>query len=238
MIFLNNCKKCSFFSDNIDYIKTKENAMADNREHDRDFLKHVEIIKPPFADLANVDRNAGCNSFPAWVGEACVGLIFDPARLAPDEKRISILPDDWILALMRQDPQDLSNMAALWMHYNVFWGGGISTSIENIKILGKGRLMEKGQKCYLPTIHMKIRSAGSVNAFIDGDVCDVDEYEIIELIGRRLPPLEYEHACLPLDTPRMDRGMSKWEVIHKEGNIIDEFAVRALQKMDVEIICV
>lgn len=211
--------------------------MTDNRNHDRDFLKHVEITKPPFAALADGIPGA-CSPFPAWVGAACVGLIFDPMEITPDEKSVATLPDHWILALMQQDPQPLSNMAALWMNENVAWGGPISTPIENIKILGKGRLLnrELKQECYLPTIHMKIKRVGSSNAFIDGDIYDVDEYEIIELVGRRLPPLEYEHACLPFDAPRIDRGgLSKWEIIHKVGSIIDEFSVRALQKMHVEV---
>lgn len=213
--------------------------MADNRNHDRDFLKHVEIIKPPFAELANVDQNAGCNSFPAWVGEACVGLIFDPALISPDEKSIQILPDDWILALMNQEPQELSNMAALWMNDNVFWAGGISTPIENVKILGKGRLInrELKQECYLPTIRMKIHCTGvSLGGFGGDGIHGTDQYEIIEIIGRRLPPIKQRHLPLPLDAYLTQTGCSELRVIHEVRSHIDESDVREFKKLGVEII--
>jgi len=118
------------------------------RENRLDYLKHVRIIKSPFSHLANLDRAAAFDPFPDWIGEACIGLEFNPARLCVGDKDIIILPDDWIGALKLQNPHGLSPLAAKWINEHVYFGGGITTPIENVEILGVGRLLENGQECY------------------------------------------------------------------------------------------
>lgn len=126
----------------------EEKDVSACKNHNRDYLKHVRIINPPFLHLAEVDSLAPCDSFPLWVSEACVGLEFDPAVFHADKLVIQIPLLDWIGALMSQNPQVHSLSAAKWINEHVYWGGSISTPIENVEILGIGKLLEKGENCF------------------------------------------------------------------------------------------
>lgn len=114
----------------------------------REFLKHVRITRPPFAHFVELDGLAVMDCVPRWVSEACIGLEFNPTSLSTDRKWINILPDNWVGALQLQNPNQFSLAAADWINKHVYWGGVIKTSVENVEILGVGRVLQKGQRCY------------------------------------------------------------------------------------------
>ena len=85
------------------------------------------------------NATSGCPiDFPAWVGEAMVGLQLKISWggegecdcLRHSDGRPAILPDNLIIVLKQQRPQLRSEEAADWIDKNDFWGGPIEISTE------------------------------------------------------------------------------------------------------------
>lgn len=103
----------------------------------------AKIIKPvPFP---NADGGSPVD-FPAWVGEAVVGLTLTispggegdcDCLLSDDGDHCSILPDNLVAVLKKQNPLERALEAADWIDYNDFWAGAIRIPAECFDVFPK-----------------------------------------------------------------------------------------------------